>query len=73
MPGTDHVRKVGGSGVGPIVATALVRIGDRLAGAESKSKWFAFIKAHSEKMRIFDINPFKMLPDISECRRANGD
>jgi hypothetical protein len=39
--------------------------------AESKSKWFAlFIKAHSEKMRKFDLNPIKSLAVISECRHA---
>ena len=37
--------------------------------AESKSKWFAlFINARSEKSREFDLNPFKSLADISECR-----
>ncbi len=35
--------------------------------AESKSKWFTlFIKAHSEKMRKFDLNPIKRLAVISE-------
>jgi hypothetical protein len=39
--------------------------------AESKSKWFAlFVKAHSEKMREFDLNPIKRLADISKCRDA---
>jgi len=43
----------------------------RLGMAESKSTWFAlFIKAHSEEMRKFDLNPIKRLADISECRDA---
>src|SRR5215831_13655151 len=38
---------------------------------ESKSTWFAlFVKTHSEKSRKFDLNPFKRLTHISECRDA---
>ena len=48
--------------------TWLGRQDSNLGMAESKSKWFALlISAHSEKMRKFDLNPFKRLGDISEC------
>ena len=47
----------------------LGRQDSNLGMAESKSKWFAlFINARSEKSREFDLNPFKSLADISECR-----
>src|SRR6266404_4863310 len=49
----------------------LGREDSNLRMAESKSKWFAlFINAHSEKLRKFDVHPFKRLADISECRDA---
>jgi hypothetical protein len=47
----------------------LGRQDSNLGMAESKSKWFAlFTNARSEKSREFDLNPFKSLADISECR-----
>jgi hypothetical protein len=46
-----------------------LREDSKLRMAESKSKWFALlISAYSEKMRKFDLNPFKRLADISECQ-----
>jgi len=47
----------------------LERRAQNLGMAESKSTWFALsINAHSEKSRRFDLNGYKRLADISECR-----
>jgi hypothetical protein len=49
----------------------LGREDSNLRMAESKSKWFALIiNARSEKSRKFDINPYKRLANISECRAS---
>jgi hypothetical protein len=47
----------------------LGRQDSNLGMAESKSKCFLlFIKAHSGKMRKFDLNSIRRLTGISECR-----